>query len=126
MRALVMLLLIASCAPAQRGIGAAKVAALKCGEPQLATAAALVARWAVEDAIAGKVQWAQHETDALGFGLGVGTCAYAEIQRAWRAKPTVQSAALGGQATDDGGAGLERLRARSGVAKIVLADGTEL
>lgn len=114
-----------ACATAERAGGAAKVAALKCGEPQLATAAALIARWAVQDALAGKVDWASHETDALGFGLGIGTCAYAEVRRAWKAKPVVQALA-GGPVPDDGQAGLERLRAKLGGVPIQLADGTVL
>lgn len=114
-----------ACATAERGAGAAKVAALKCGEPQLATAAALIARWAVQDALAGKVDWAAHETDALGFGLGIGTCAYAEVRRAWKARPVVQAIAVG-PAPDDGRAGLERLRAKLGGVPIQLADGTVL
>jgi len=114
-----------ACATAERAGGAAKVAALKCGEPQLATAAALVARWAVDDALAGEINWAGHETDALGFGLGIGTCAYAEVRRAYKAKPTVQARGAE-QAPDDGQAGLERLRAKLGGVPIELADGTVL
>lgn len=123
---IVAVLLQAGCATAERGGHAAKVAALKCGEPQLATAAAIVARWAVEDALAGKVQWDKHETDALGFGLGVGTCAYAEVVRAWKAKPTPQALALsaGPDEFELAQAGLERLRTKAGGAQIVLADGT--
>jgi len=116
---------LAGCATAERAGGAAKVATLKCGEPQLATAAALVARWAVDDALGGRIDWAAHETDALGFGLGVGTCAYAEVRRAWKAKPTVQARAAG-PAPDDGQAGLERLRAKLGGVPIQLADGTAM
>jgi hypothetical protein len=122
------LVLQPGCATVERGEQAAKVAALECGKPQLATAAALVARWAVEDALAGKVQWDKHETDALGFGLGVGTCAYAEVVRAWKAKPTVQALAIVA-APDESAlaqAGLERLRAKVGGAPIKLADGTVL
>ncbi|MGE5803373.1 MAG: hypothetical protein ACM358_14095 [Gemmatimonadota bacterium] len=111
-----------ACATAERAGGAGKIAALKCGEPQLATAASLIARWAVQDALAGTVDWAAHETDALGFGLGVGTCAYAEVRRAWKARPVVQALAVG-PVPDDGSAGLERLRARLGGVQIVLADG---
>lgn len=112
------------CAETKRGAAAAKVAALECGKPQLATAAAIVARWAVDDALAGEIQWAKHEADALGFGLGVGTCAYAELRAAYRAKPTPQALALGSP-PDDGQAGLERLRAKLGGAKIILTDGSE-
>jgi hypothetical protein len=113
------LLLLASCAEAKRGAAAGKVAAIKCGEPQLATAAAIIARWAVEDALAGKIQWPEHEHDALGFGLGVGTCAYAEVLRVWKSKPTVQAATLGGGPDEvaQAEAGLMRL---SGGAEVVL------
>lgn len=125
MKALCALLLVCSCATAERAGGAAKAAALKCGEPQLATAAALIARWVVQDALAGEINWAAHETDALGFGLGIGTCAYAEVLRAWKARPVVQALAAG-PVPDAGQAGLERLRAKLGGVPIQLADGTVL
>lgn len=114
------LILTLGCATAHRGYTAGKVAAIECGKLNLAPAAALLARWGVEDALAGKIDWAKHEKDAEGFALGVGTCAYAEARRAWKSKPTVQAATLGEQ-PDDGSAGLARL-ARG--AQVVLADGT--
>lgn len=114
---------LTSCATAKRAGTAGKVAVVDCGKPALAPAAALLARWAVEDAMAGKIQWSAHEQDALGVGLGVGTCAYAEFRRAYKAKPTVQALATG-PAPDDGSAGLARLRAKLGGAEIRLADGS--
>ena len=114
------LILTLGCATAHRGYTAGKVAAIECGKTNLAPAAALLARWGVEDALAGKIDWAKHEKDAEGFALGVGTCAFAEARRAWKAKPTVQAATLGEQ-PDDGSAGLARLAKG---AKVVLADGT--
>lgn len=115
-----------ACAAAERAGAAAKVAAIDCGVPKLATAAALVARWAVQDALAGEVQWAKHETDAIGFGLGVGSCAYAEFLRAWKAQPRPQALAIAAQPDPLAAAeaGLERLRARLSGAPIKLADGT--
>lgn len=114
------LILTLGCGAADKAYTAGKVAALECGKLNLAPAAALLARWGVEDALAGKIDWAKHEADAAGFALGVGTCAYAEARRAYKAKPTVQAMALGEQ-PDDGSAGLARL---ANGAQVVLADGT--
>ena len=116
------LILTFGCAAAHRGYTAGKVAALECGKLNLAPAAALLARWGVEDALAGKVQWDKHEADAAGFALGVGTCAYAEFVRYDKAKPTVQALAVGA-VPDDGSAGLARL---ANGMQVVLADGTVL
>lgn len=113
------------CADATRAETAGKAAVLDCAKPQVATAAALVARWGVEAAIAGKVDWAKIEADAEGFGIGVGSCGYAEFLRAWKHRPVPQAATLGA-VPDDAQAGLERLRAKLGGAQIKLADGTIL
>lgn len=118
----IALILTLGCSAASRGYTAGKVAALECGKLNLAPAAALLARWGVEDALAGKIDWAKHEQDATGFALGVGTCAYAEALKAYRSKPTVQAMSLGAQ-PDDGSAGLARLAKG---AQVVLADGTVL
>lgn len=116
---------LTSCATAKRAETAGKTAVVECGKPALAPAAALLARWAVEDAQAGKIQWDAHERDALAMALGIGTCAYASLRAAYKAKPTVQALAVG-SAPDDGSAGLERLRAQLGGAEIHLADGTSM
>ena len=117
---------LSGCATVDRAGDAAKVAVLDCAKPQLAPSAALIARWAIEDALAGKIDWAAHERDATGFGLGVGSCAYAEVLRAWKAKPTPQALATSAPPPDEGAAGLERLRERLGGGPIKLADGTVL
>lgn len=114
------LILTLGCGAADKAYTAGKVAALECGKLNLAPAAALLARWGVEDALAGKIDWAKHEQDAAGFALGVGTCAYGELVRYYKAKPTVQAMSLGAQ-VDDGSAGLARLAKG---AQVVLADGT--
>lgn len=120
--ALLTLTFALSCATAHRGYNAAKPAVLDCSKQDLPAAAGLAARWGVDSALAGKVDWAALERDAAGLGLGAATCLYAEFLRYWKAKPTVQAMALGPQPQqDDGSAGLARLT--NGV-RLKLADGT--
>lgn len=88
------------CATAKHGATSAKTAVIECGKQDLPSIVAAVARWGVESALAGKVDWPSIETQAKGMALGTGSCAYAELIRAFKSKPTVQTATLGGGPDD--------------------------
>src|SRR5262245_13289653 len=123
------MLILMSCADAKRGGEAAKVAVVDCGKQLAPGLAAAVARWGVQAAIAGEVDWDSIETGARGLGLGAGSCAVAEFLLAWkdRPRPAAAAARLGESGTmARGQVALERLRAELGGARLRLADGTVL
>jgi len=114
-----------ACATAHRAGDAAKPALIDCAKQNASGIVALLAAFGVRSAIEGRLDVDALETIAKGQAAGVAACAFAEFVRAWKAKPTPQVAARGGD--DDPVVELQALLERvSGGAKVVLADGTAM
>ena len=123
MKLLFALLLVTSCATAQRAGSAAKEAIIDCAKQDGPAIVAGVAHFGARAIIDGHIDWEAIETAAKGAGLGVGSCAVAEFLRAYKAAEKTQVAARGGEpdVVVQGQAVLARL---TGGAGVKLADGT--
>jgi hypothetical protein len=81
-------LVLSGCAETKEYAGAGKTAVIDCVKADLPAIAIMLASWGAKSALAGKIDWAAIESDAIARSKPVAACAVAEFLIAIKRQPT--------------------------------------
>jgi hypothetical protein len=80
-------LVLSGCAETKEYASAGKAAVIDCAKADLPAIAIMLASWGAKSALAGKIDWAAIETEALSRSKPVAACAVAEFLTAIKRHP---------------------------------------